>query len=165
VVLDAPASGQVVGLLAAPWTFGSIARVGPVARQGAAIDRMLTDPASMSVIAVAVPEQMAVSEALGLRRVVADEFAVELGAVVVNQLFPPRFSAKDGELLLAAPDEPAVRSARWFHARGRAQRMQLGRLRRGLGGVRSLTLPFMFTEELERRGVEHLAGLLEGLLL
>ena len=84
--------------------------------------------------------------------------------MAVNQLFPSRFSEKDGERLLAAPDEPAVRSARWFHARARAQRMQLGRLRRGLGGVQSVTLPFLFTEELERPDVEQLAGLVEGLL-
>ena len=31
VILDAPASGQLVGLLAAPRTFREIARVGPVA--------------------------------------------------------------------------------------------------------------------------------------
>src|SRR6516165_1647880 len=43
VILDAPASGHAAALLGAPRTFASIANVGPVARQGAAIDRMLRD--------------------------------------------------------------------------------------------------------------------------
>ncbi len=64
VVLDGPSSGQLVGLLQAPRTFSSIARVGPVARQGAAIERMLLDSGLTAVVAVATAEQMAVSETL-----------------------------------------------------------------------------------------------------
>ena len=165
VVLDGPASGQLVGLLGAPRTFSSIARVGPVARQGAVIDRMLGDPSLIGVIAVATPEQMAVSETLSLRAALASEFGIELDAVVVNRMFPSRFSAKDGVALASAPDVAAVCSARWFYGRARAQRAQLARLRRGLVGVRCTTLPFLFSDELGRADVEHLAGLLERLLL
>jgi hypothetical protein len=37
--------------------------------------------------------------------------------VVVNRVLPARFSPEDGLALAAAPDDPAIRSARWFHAR------------------------------------------------
>jgi anion-transporting ArsA/GET3 family ATPase len=161
VILDAPATGHAAGLLGAPRTFASIANVGPVARQGAAIDRMLRDRRSTGVIAVAMPEQMAVSEALDLRRILAESLDIALDGVVVNRALPARFSAADARTLASAPDDPPVRSARWFAARARAQRAQMARLRRGLRGVPGITLPFLFGADLGRAEVEALADRLE----
>jgi len=157
VILDAPASGHAAALLGAPRTFASIANVGPVARQGAAIDRMLRDRRSSGVIAVATPEQMAVSEALELRGTLSENLEIALDGVVVNRVLPARFSAAEQRTLARAPDDPAVRSARWFAARARAQRAQLARLRRGLRGVPSTTLPFFFSDELGAAQLEALA--------
>ena len=157
VILDAPATGHAAGLLGAPRTFASIANVGPVARQGAAIDRMLRDRRSSGVIAVATPEQMAVSEALELRGTLTESLEIALDGVVVNRVLPARFSAAEQRTLARAPDDPAVRSARWFAARARAQRAQLARLRRGLRGVPSTTLPFFFSDELGAAQLEALA--------
>jgi hypothetical protein len=70
---------------------------------------------------------MSVSEALGLRELLVDQFGLGLEGAVVNRMFPSRFSAREAAELESAPDDPAVRSARWFHARARAQ---LARLRR-----------------------------------
>ncbi len=83
----------------------------------------------------------------------------------MNRLFPSRFSVADGVALASAPDDPAVRSARWFHARARTQQAQLGRLRRGLEGVRCTTLPFLFTANVDRADVERLVGVLDRSLL
>src|SRR6516225_9818860 len=157
VILDAPASGHAAALLGAPRTFASIANVGPVARQGAAIDRMLRDGRSTGVIAVATAEQMAVSETLELRGTLAESLEIALDGVVVNRVLPARFSAAEQRTLASAPDDPAVRSARWFAARARAQRAQLARLRRGLRGVPSTTLPFFFSDELGAEQLEALA--------
>ncbi len=161
VVLDAPASGELIGLLGAPRTFGAIARVGPVARQAGAIDGALRDPGSLGVVVVATPEQMPVSEALGLRDELAARFGISLQAAVVNRLFPLRLSSEERTALAAAGDDPAIRAARWIHGRAVRQRTQLARLRRGMRGVRCITLPMMFDGELDRAGVEHLADLLE----
>jgi anion-transporting ArsA/GET3 family ATPase len=161
VILDAPASGHAAALLGAPRTFASIANVGPVARQGAAIDRMLRDRRATGVIAVATPEQMAVSETLDLRRTLAESLDIALEGVVVNRVLPARFSAADARTLASAPDGPPVRSARWFAARARAQRAQMARLRRGLRGMPAMTLPFLFADDLSRAQVENLARKLE----
>jgi anion-transporting ArsA/GET3 family ATPase len=161
VILDAPASGHAAALLGAPRTFASIANVGPVARQGAAIDRMLRDRHATGVIAVATPEQMAVSETLDLRRTLAESLEIALEGVVVNRVLPARFNAADARALASAPDDPPVRSARWFAARARAQRAQTARLRRGLGGVPAMTLPFLFGDDLGPAQVEALAGKFE----
>src|SRR5919199_1346675 len=58
VVLDAPATGHGVAILAAPRTFAEVALAGPIARQGRTIDAMLSDPARTGVVAVARPEEM-----------------------------------------------------------------------------------------------------------
>ena len=164
VVLDAPATGQLTAMLAAPRTFGAIARVGPVARQAEAIDRSLRDPHTIAFVAVATPEQMPVSETLGLRDALAGELGIELHAVVVNRLFPRRFTAAEAALLAAAPSDPAIDAARWYHRRAVSQRGQLTRLRRALPSVSRVTLPQLFSGEVDGTGIERLAGLLAGRL-
>ena len=160
VILDAPASGQLVGLLGAPRTFAAIARVGPVARQAVAIERMLRDPNAVGVIAVATPEQMAVSETLTLRASLTERLGIELDAVVANRVLPSRFTAADALALARAPDDPAVRSARWFAARAKAHRAQLARLRRGVAPARCTTVPFQFVAALGRDDIQRFADLL-----
>jgi anion-transporting ArsA/GET3 family ATPase len=113
-------------------------------------------------VVVATAEQMAVSEALGLQASLSERFGVEVGAVVVNRLLPARFSPEDGLALAAAPDDPAIRSARWFHARAQEQRVALERLVGRMEGVQCITLPLLFEAELGLGHLEHLADLLLG---
>jgi anion-transporting ArsA/GET3 family ATPase len=155
VVLDGPSSGQLIALLRAPRTFGAIARMGPVARQTAQIDRFLQDPRLTGVITVTTPEQMAVTEALTLHDGLAT-LKVTHDATVVNRTLSFRFSRAEATALRAAPDDPAVSSALWLAERGRAQRRQLDRLRRELPGVARARLPFVF-EGLDRAGTQRLA--------
>jgi anion-transporting ArsA/GET3 family ATPase len=122
---------------------------------------MLRDRRSTGVIAVAAPEQMAVSETLELRDALAERLEIALEGVVVNRVLPARFSAAEARTLASAPDDPPVRSARWFAASARAQRAQLARLRRGLRGVPGKTLPFLFGDIVDRPDVETLALKLE----
>jgi anion-transporting ArsA/GET3 family ATPase len=143
VVLDAPATGHGVAILSAPRTFARTARVGRIARQGRTIDAMVTDPARTGVIAVARPEEMPVTETLSLQDALRDEVGLEVGLVVANAVLPQRFSAAEAVALEAAPDGPAVRTARHAGARARAQRTQLRRLRRG-ARAQVTTLPFVF---------------------
>ncbi len=164
VILDAPATGQLLGLLGAPETFGSIARTGPVARQAEAIQAVLRDPELTGYLAVVTPEQMPVSETVSLDRELEHVVGRRLDGVVTNRLFPARFSAQEGDVLADAGDDPPLRSARWFDARARAQRSQLSRLATQLVEVSVLaSLPFVFTEHFGRSEVEALANHLEGL--
>jgi anion-transporting ArsA/GET3 family ATPase len=149
VVLDAPATGHGVAVLRAPRTFADAARLGPIARQGRTIDAMLTDPSRTGVVAVATAEEMPVNEALALRASVRDELGLDLDLAVVNGMLPDRLTAAEAEALSAVAGAPG-RVARSHHARARAQRAQLARLRRGLRdtGVPVATLPFCFAAEL-----------------
>jgi anion-transporting ArsA/GET3 family ATPase len=144
VVLDGPASGQLMALLRAPRTFGTIARVGPVARQTRGIQSTLTDPAQTGVVVVTTPEQMAITEALALRSDL-QESGVAVDHVVVNRTVAWPFSGEQERALAEArADDPALASVRWLRDRARAQRQQLGRLDDGLPGVPQTELPFLF---------------------
>jgi anion-transporting ArsA/GET3 family ATPase len=145
VVLDAPATGHGVAVLSAPRTFAQAARVGRIARQGRTIDAMVSDPERTGVVAVARPEEMPVNETLALQDALRADVGLEVDLVVCNGVLPQRFAAADARALAAAPDGPEVRAARHAHARARAQRAQLQRLRRGARAPVA-TLPFAFDD-------------------
>jgi|HigsolmetaAR201D_1030396.scaffolds.fasta_scaffold09657_4 anion-transporting ArsA/GET3 family ATPase len=157
VILDAPATGHGVAVLAAPKTFAQAARVGPVARQGSIIHGMLADPEQTAIVAVARPEEMPVNETLSLERALRDQLGQRLAAVIVNGMLPDRFSAAENERLAAAPPSRAVRAARTLAARSRRQRAQAARLRRGLAGVPVRSLPFLFTPTVGAEDLDRLA--------
>jgi anion-transporting ArsA/GET3 family ATPase len=162
VILDAPASGQLIALLEAPETFGSIARTGPVARQAQAIQACLRDPHLTAFVSVLTPEQMPVSETVSLDGELSRVAGRRLDAIILNRLFPRRFTPAESEALARAGPDPALRSARWFAARTRAQRRQLVRLETELPHVPVCAeLPFRFTERIRRDDLESLASLLE----
>ncbi len=161
VVLDAPATANGLALLAAPRTFATAARVGPIAHQGAAVRASLCDTAHTGIVVVATPEEMAVSEAIGLRGDLGRELGRDVDHAVVNAMLPARFRAGDASALRAALDDPAVRSARWMLSRGRAQRAQQARLRRAFAGVPCSSLPLLFASEPGPAEVERLSRILE----
>jgi anion-transporting ArsA/GET3 family ATPase len=165
VIVDAPASGHGLAMLTTPRTFGEIARVGPIRRQAGKVTALLADPARTAYVAVALPEEMPVNETLDLERRLPDAVGTGLDAIVVNGMWPERFTAAEADALRAAsangspPDAAAaVRAALTTHERARAQRTQLRRLRRETE-TPVVTLPFLFQSELgvpeyERLSVE-----------
>jgi anion-transporting ArsA/GET3 family ATPase len=161
VVLDAPATGHGLAMLYAPRTFASVARVGPVARQGRAIAGFLCDPRRTAVLAVSTAEEMAVSETLELRARLREELGLDLDRVVVNAVLRHRFSRADEQALRAAPPSPARHAALFAAAWTRHQRAQIARLRRGLQGVRLRTLPLLFDGVPDHAALERLSRELE----
>ena len=93
VVVDAPASGHGIGMLTTPRTFGEIARVGPIRRQATKVSEMLADPARTGYVAVALPEEMPVNETIELERRLRDAVGLGLDAIVMNAMWPERFSS------------------------------------------------------------------------
>jgi anion-transporting ArsA/GET3 family ATPase len=154
VVVDAPASGHGLAMLTAPGTFGEIARVGPIRRQAHKVRDMLADPSRTGYVAVALPEEMPVNETLELGTRLQDAVGLGLDAIVVNGLYPARFSGKEAEALRAAAENglapeslAAVRAALAEHERARTQRSHLRRLKREADAPVH-TLPFLFDAEI-----------------
>jgi anion-transporting ArsA/GET3 family ATPase len=166
VIVDAPATGHGVGILRTPKTFAEIALAGPIARQGSRIAATIADHDFTGIVAVAIPEEMAVNETLALREALArDELPLDL--VILNALYRERFDA--GEIskldaLLPKTRSPLVRSALRAalseHARAATQREQQARLRDGLD-TPIVELPYVFADHLGLGEIEHLADELE----
>jgi Anion-transporting ATPase len=160
VVLDAPATGHGVAVLSAPRTFADAAVMGRIARQGRIIDTMLSDPAQTGLVAIARAEEMPVNETLALEAALPGTVGVGVDLIVANALLPDRFDAADVRALEAAPPSRPVRAALMAHARARAQRNQLARLRRR-ARARVVTLPFVSAAMLDAAAIEPLVRVLE----
>ena len=156
VIVDSPAAGHGLGVLRTPRTFAEIARVGPIAHQAETIAKTIADHEFTSVIAISTASEMPVNETLWLH----DELRTDglaLDAVIVNALYPDRFSDDERELLerarsrsRSALTNAALGAALSEHARARAQAEQHHRLREALGpvGPPLITLPYLFAEEI-----------------
>ena len=162
VILDAQATGHALGMLHSPQTFGAIARVGPIASQTRQVGELLADPARSAYVAVALPTEMAVTEALELQDGLQRQIDRTLDAVVVNGTLPRRFPAAELariEALDATSDsvaQSAALAARAVHDRANFQHNQLARLRRRNFDVHPV--PFLFVGELDLAAVERIAG-------
>jgi anion-transporting ArsA/GET3 family ATPase len=162
VVVDAPATGHGVGFLQTPRTFASIARVGPIRSQAETLDKFIRNRRRTGVQIVAAPEEMPVNETATLERDLVDEVGVSVDRIVMNGMYPERFSDGEADRLarVAAENEGVVRAACRAAVRecrrARSQRQQLARLEE-LTQTPVITLPFLFEPELEAEQVGVLA--------
>ena len=156
MVVDAPASGHIVGQLAAPQAINNLVKVGLIRSQTDWMLDILSDPASTGLVAVCTPEEMPVTETIEL----ADRVST-LSAVVVNRVLPELFGRQEEEVfdvlgsgealgrlneLVGADAGPVLDAARLAVTMRRTRSTHLDRLRASIGGATPmLYLPFLFT--------------------
>jgi anion-transporting ArsA/GET3 family ATPase len=161
VVVDAPATGHVVGQLRAPDAIRELVHVGPVWEQTAWMHEVLVDPETTGVVIVAAPEEMPVTESLELIDRLADTH-VDVAAIVVNRVLPELFGRGE-EAIFERLCEPAAAAALSAAAGGDVQPLlsaarlavtlrrtradHLARLRAGVDP----TLPILYVPELFAR--------------
>jgi anion-transporting ArsA/GET3 family ATPase len=162
VVVDAPATGHGVGFLQTPRTFASIARVGPIRSQAETLDKFIRNDRKTGVKIVCAPEEMPVNETASLERDLVDEVGIAVDRIVMNGLYPERFTDAEADRLADVAEEAngvvraACRAAVRECRRARSQRQQLARLEE-LTRAPVTTLPFLFEPELGVDGVGALA--------
>jgi anion-transporting ArsA/GET3 family ATPase len=160
VVVDAPASGHIVGQLGAPEAIKDLVKVGLVRDETGWMLDILGDPATTGVVIVATPEEMPVTETLELAARLRDETVVDLAAVVVNRVLPELFTRGEEEIFraLRRPDdtaalaaavqglvEPLLAGAELAVKLRRTRAEHLGELRQGLPqGMQLLYVPELF---------------------
>jgi anion-transporting ArsA/GET3 family ATPase len=108
VVVDASASGHIVGQLAAPEAINELVQVGLVRDQTGWMLDILGDPEQTGVVIVSAPEEMPVQETIELADRLATETVVDLAAVVVNRVLPELFNAREESLFERLRTEPAA---------------------------------------------------------
>ncbi|HMG27734.1 MAG TPA: ArsA family ATPase [Acidimicrobiia bacterium] len=114
VVVDAAATGHIIGQLDAPRAIQDLVSVGMVREQTDWMVELLSDASVTGLNIVATPEEMPVNETIELVQRARVELSVPLGAVVVNRVLPELFTHADEETFeaLRGDDAGAVLTAR-----------------------------------------------------
>ena len=97
VVLDAPATGHGVSLLAAPLLVADVIRRGPFAEMAADLSSFVSDPQRCGIVVVTQAEEMPVQEAIELRQALREKVRRDPELLVVNGLYPPAPSEETGD--------------------------------------------------------------------
>ena len=130
VVLDAPATGHGVTLLAAPALVSEVITNGPFAKMAGELAALIADPQRCGVVVVTTAEEMPVEEALELRAALRQRVRRDAELLVVNGLYPPAPPASEAENELVS----------LWRRRRRLNERELARLREAWPGPR-LELP------------------------
>ncbi|MBX7069589.1 MAG: ArsA family ATPase [Microthrixaceae bacterium] len=110
VVVDASATGHVVGQLASPVAMKELVSVGIVRQQTEWMLNILTDPDQTGVVVVATPEEMPVNETIELIGRLDSETDIDVAAVIANRVLPELFN-RDEEAAFDLLDADTGRSA------------------------------------------------------
>ena len=160
IVVDASATGHIVGQLAAPQAINELVQVGLVRDQTGWMLDILRDPAQTGVVIVAAPEEMPVNETIELAGRIGQETVVDLAAVVVNRVLPELFSRGEEEVfeslrtpagvealsgVVGTDPTPVLEAAELAVTLRRTRAGHLAKLREALAGqVPLLYVPYLF---------------------
>jgi anion-transporting ArsA/GET3 family ATPase len=89
VVLDAPATGHGVSMLAAPRVVAEVVDAGPFAHLAHELAAFIDDAALTGIVIVTLAEEMPVQETLELRAALDTRVARAPDVLVVNAVYPP----------------------------------------------------------------------------
>jgi anion-transporting ArsA/GET3 family ATPase len=163
VVLDGPATGHALTLLAIPKVIIDTVPEGPLTGPARDCQQLLTDPARTLALLVTLAEDLPVLETLQLSQGLS-RLSIKTGPLVVNRLYPPRFRSGMNALMLdelstVADDDvltPVLRAARLQRQRAKLNEQYVEKLRADLP-LRQIHLPDLFTPEINRKAIETLA--------
>ena len=164
VILDAPATGHALALLALPRTLSELAPPGPMRRDGKERWELLSDPERTEILPVTLLEEMPVSETGELVGRLRGELGLPVRRVIVNAVPERTFDRAEVEAAVAAglapADHPLIRAAVWDLHRRRLEDDQRRRLA-ALVDLPTVDLPQICQGRLRRTCVERLSEALE----
>ena len=181
VVVDAVASGHIIGQLAAPQAINRLVQVGLIRQQTDWMLDILSNEKTTGVLAVTTPEEMPVSETIELIERLDTETTVSLAGVVVNRVLPELFGTREEQVFealsgplaseqlsaaLGGQAEPLLEAARLMVKMRRTRAVHLDRLRevvgrRSPGALAELSyVPFMFLRSYGLRSTRQVASAL-----
>jgi Mrp family chromosome partitioning ATPase len=168
IVLDAPAAGHAVSFLMSPRGLTEIVRSGPLRTQADDVLAMLTDPSRCRVMLVTLAEETPVNEVVETAFALEDKVGVDLGPVVVNNLYPvlggldadPATAAAEAGVALGDRDAMALAGAAAYRSqRQELQEEQVARLAAALP-LPQIHLPTQFGVDLGPSDIDNLAAAL-----
>ena len=173
VIVDAPATGHSLSLLSTARTLMEMMPIGPIGKMATRVNRLLADRRRSAAVIVTIAEEMAVNETIEITAGISRAGAIAIGPVVVNAVWPDRFTTDEARWLANAPDplDPRIAAGRYHVEKRRRTEEQIARLRSGLAGFKSdvpnargelavdpIELPFVVTETLDRPHLRRLVA-------
>jgi len=160
VVVDAAATGHIVGQLAAPQAINELVHVGLIRQQTGWVIDVLSNKETTGLVVVTTPEEMPVNETIELSQRVEDETDVVLSAIVVNRVLPELFGRQEEEVFeelrqpaavgalreaVGNPAEPVLEAARLAVTMRRTRAGHIERLRSSIDpSIPLLYVPYVF---------------------
>jgi len=141
VVLDAPASGHGLTLLAAPLLVADVIGGGPLGAMARRIAALVADTARSSIVLATLAEEMPVQETLETAAQVEARLARPVSWLVCNAVYPPL----PGDPDLSASRDAAPEAVALWRTRRQLNETELGRLAAGWRGPLA-TLPLVAEE-------------------
>lgn len=92
IVVDATATGHIIGQLRAPQAINELVGVGMIRGQTAWMLDILNDPARTGLVIATTAEEMPVNESIELIEKVRAQTGVDIAAVVANRVLPELFT-------------------------------------------------------------------------
>jgi anion-transporting ArsA/GET3 family ATPase len=105
IIVDSTASGYVLPQLGAARSMMQLTRAGMLRSQAEWVDRVVADPARTVLTICALPEEMAVTEAIELHDLARQHAQVAVAACFLNRVFPIPLTAGDVALLERGADD------------------------------------------------------------
>jgi Mrp family chromosome partitioning ATPase len=161
VIVDAPATGHSVPLLATPATLLNMLPFGPLASTARELALLLNDSDRTAVAIVTQAEEMAVNETLELGAALM-RLGLAILPPLVNAVSPLRFTREEARRLTADPPDmppalvPYATVGRFSLARQRSAERQIRRLGRSFA-TRPLCLPHVLARSFAMPAIELLA--------
>ncbi len=160
VVVDAVATGHIVGQLGAPQAINELVHVGLIRQQTGWLIDILGNKETTGLVIVTTPEEMPVNETIELAGHVEDETDVALSTIVVNRVLPELFGRGEEEVFEElrepaavgalrdasdGPVEPVMEAARLAVTMRRTRAGHIERLRTSIDQrVPLLYVPYLF---------------------
>ncbi|HUO05387.1 MAG TPA: ArsA-related P-loop ATPase [Candidatus Binataceae bacterium] len=161
VVIDAPASGTAIELLSVPAGVKGIAPAGSLNRLADQVEAFLSDPARFGAIVTVSPEELAIKEAIETAEAIRERAKAPVIAAIMNCAPAALFEAHEIDAVghLGAHGTLAKK-------RGTAEKNAAhGAHRLEKAGLKTITLPMIYTETIGMGELGRLARALETELL
>jgi anion-transporting ArsA/GET3 family ATPase len=114
IVVDAAATGHIVGQLDAAQSIMELVQVGMVRQQTDWMIELLSDRNLTGLLIVTTPEEMPVSETIDLVGRVRDRLSTEIIGIIVNRVLPALFTKDEGVVFDRIAEEDRDRVAELF---------------------------------------------------
>ena len=163
ILVDAPATGHSLPLLSTARTLMEMMPIGPIGKIAEEVNALLADQRRSAAVIVTIPEEMAVNETIEITSSLARGGAIGIGPLVVNAVWPERFTADEARWLTQGPldsSDPLIAAGRYHLEKRRRAEEHLARIRAELR-VDPVVLPFVMNSTLDRPHLRRLIAALD----